>query len=108
MGISNSTIACYDKITIGDNVMIGGSVKIWDTNFHSLNPLIRVSGNDDDIKTAPVEICDYAFIGANSIIMKGVTIGRNSIIAAGSVVVKNIPDNVLAGGNPCKIIKYIN
>lgn len=108
VGISNSTILAWEKIEIGNNVMIGGGVKIWDTNFHSLDPIIRTNGIiDNDVKTAPIKIDDYAFIGAGSIILKGVHIGRNSIIAAGSVVVKSIPENVIAGGNPCKIIKNI-
>lgn len=108
VGISNSTILAWEKIEIGNNVMIGGGVKIWDTNFHSLDPIIRTNGVvDNDVKTAPIKIDDYAFIGAGSIILKGVHIGRNSIIAAGSVVVKSIPPNVVAGGNPCKVIKNI-
>jgi len=104
VGISNSTIACWDQITIGNNVVIGGGVKIWDTNFHSTNANIRLSGNDYDIKTAPIFIQDNVFIGAGTIILKGVTIGENSIIAAGSVVVKDIPSNVIAGGNPCTVV----
>ncbi|WDF54708.1 acyltransferase [Mucilaginibacter sp. KACC 22063] len=107
VGISNSTIVCWDKITIGNNVVIGGSVKIWDTNYHSLNPVIRTSGNDNDIKTAPIFIDDNVFIGGNSIILKGVKIGKNSVIAAGSIVVKDIPENVVAGGNPCKVLKTL-
>jgi acetyltransferase-like isoleucine patch superfamily enzyme len=107
VGISNSTIVCWDKITIGNNVVIGGSVKIWDTNYHSLNPIIRTSSNDNDIKTAPIIIEDGVFIGSASIILKGVKIGRNAIIAAGSVVVKDIPANAIAGGNPCKVIKIL-
>lgn len=106
VGISNSTIVCWNKIEIGDNVFIGGGVKIWDTNFHSLNASIRTSNNDNDRKTAPIIICNNVFIGGSSIILKGVTIGENSIIAAGSVVNKSIPSNVIAGGNPCNIIKY--
>ncbi|RYE17793.1 MAG: acyltransferase [Sphingobacteriaceae bacterium] len=105
VGISNSTILAWDKIEIGNNVMIGGGVKIWDTNFHSLNPLIRTSGVDNDVKTAPIKIDDCAFIGAGSMILKGVHIGKNAIIAAGSVVVKSIPANAIAGGNPCKVIR---
>ena len=85
--------------------MIGGGVKIWDSNFHSLDPIMRTSGNDTDIKTAPIKICERAFIGSGSMILKGVTIEKNSVIAAGSVVAKDIPDNLVAGGNPCKIIK---
>ncbi len=107
VGISNSTIVCWNKITIGDNVLIGGSTKIWDTNFHSLNPTIRVSGNDDDIRTAPIMIEQNVFIGASCIILKGVTIGKNTIISAGSVVTKSIPSNVIAGGNPCVVIRTL-
>ncbi|SEW14408.1 transferase hexapeptide (six repeat-containing protein) [Chitinophaga sp. YR573] len=108
VGISNSTIVCWNKITIGDNVVIGGSVKIWDTNFHSLEPVMRNSGADTDIKTDAIVISNNVFIGSSVIILKGVTIGENSVIAAGSVVVKNIPANVIAGGNPCNVIKALN
>lgn len=105
VGISNSTIVCWEKITIGSHVIIGGGCKIWDTNFHSLDPMIRVSGHDDDIKTSPITIEDYAFIGGGVTILKGVRIGKNAVIAAGSVVYDDIPDNVIAGGNPCKVIR---
>lgn len=107
VGISNSTIYCWDSITIEDNVIIGGGVRIWDSNFHSLDYKIRMSGNDYDIQSAPIKICKYAFIGGGSIILKGVVIGENSVIAAGSVVTKSIPPNVIAGGNPCKVIKTV-
>ncbi|TWR27566.1 glycosyltransferase [Mucilaginibacter pallidiroseus] len=107
VGMSNCTIVAWKKVTIEDNVLIGGGVKIWDTNFHSLNPQVRTADYhlDHDIKTAPIHIKQYAFIGAGSIILKGVTIGENSVIGAGSVVVGDIPDNVIAGGNPCRVIK---
>lgn len=108
VGISNSTIWCNGRVEIESGVMIGGGVKIWDTNFHSLDPVVRTSKNDNDVRTAPIKICERAFIGAGSIILKGVTIGQNSIIAAGSVVTKDIPANVIAGGNPCKVIKHLN
>lgn len=108
VGISNSTLVAWENITIEDNVLIGGGVRIWDTNFHSLDAAIRMKDNDYDVKTAPILIKENAFIGGGSIILKGVTIGKNSIIAAGSVVIKNIPDNVMAGGNPCQVIKRLN
>jgi acetyltransferase-like isoleucine patch superfamily enzyme len=108
VGMSNSTIVCWDRIEIGNNVLIGGSCKIWDTNFHSLNPQARGNEEDNDVKTAPIYIKDNVFIGAGAMILKGVTIGENSIIAAGSVVNKTIPPNVIAGGNPCIIIKELN
>ena len=110
VGISNSTILAWGEVKIGNHVMIGGGVKIWDTDFHSLDPIIRTSNKhkyDYDVKVAPVFIDDYAFIGAGSTICKGVTIGKNSVIGAGSVVVKSIPDNVVAAGNPCKVIRNL-
>lgn len=107
VGISNSTIACWNKVEIGDYVYIGGSCKIWDTDFHSIDPIERRHKGDNNVKTAPITICDYAFIGGGSIILKGVSIGKNSIVAAGSVVSKDIPDNEIWGGNPAKFIKKI-
>lgn len=105
VGISNSTIVCWEKITIGNHVIIGGGCKIWDTNFHSLDPLTRVSGHDTDVRTSPVVIEDYAFIGGGVTILKGVRIGQNAIVAAGSVVYEDVPANAIAGGNPCKVIR---
>ncbi|MNR14199.1 Maltose O-acetyltransferase [compost metagenome] len=88
-------------------MFIGGSVKIWDTDFHSINPHIRTASIDNDIRTKPVFIDDYAFIGGGSIILKGAKIGKNSIISAGSVVTKEVPSNEIWGGNPAKFIKKI-
>lgn len=108
VGISSSIIFSNESIVIDDNVAIGAGCMIFDTNFHSLDPSIRGTKNDSiNAKTAPVRICKHAFIGARSIITKGVTIGENSIVAAGSVVVKNIPDNQIWGGNPAKFIKNL-
>lgn len=107
VGISNATLYAWAAITISDNVIIGGGTRIWDSDFHSIDPKIRMSGNDYDIKCLPINIQDYVFIGGGSIILKGVTIGKNSIIAAGSVVTKDIPANCIAGGNPCVVIRKI-
>lgn len=106
VGISNSTIVCHNEITIGDNVKIGGSCKIWDTNFHSIDYKKRIT-TDDDIKTGKIIIGNNCFIGGDSTILKGVDIGKNSIIAAGSVVTKNIPENEIWGGNPARLIRKI-
>lgn len=108
VGISNSTIICYDKINIEDNVFIGADVKIYDTDFHSLDAQKRNSRVEDIPITKPIIIKKGAFIGGHSIILKGVSIGENSIIGAGSVVTKDIPDNEIWAGNPAKFIKKVD
>ncbi|MCQ2148330.1 MAG: acyltransferase [Bacteroidales bacterium] len=109
-GMSSVVIGCYNEIRIGNNVNIGGGSRITDSNFHSLDWRFRADRELDrtGVKTAPVIIEDNVFIGTRTIIGKGVKIGARSIIAAGSVVVKDIPSDCIAGGNPCKVIKYIN
>lgn len=108
-GFSNTIIACYNKITIGNHVDIGAGCYIFDTNYHSTDYRVRMDGRSDaDVKTAPIVIQDNVFIGARSVVCKGVTIGARSIVAAGSVVIKDIPADCIAGGNPCKIIKRTN
>lgn len=110
-GLSSSVIICKKSVTLGDNVNIGAGCLILDTNMHSTDWRIRADRNIDipeNAQKAPVVIEDNVFIGARSIICKGVIIGRSSMIAAGSVVVKDIPANCIAGGNPCKVIKYLD
>lgn len=105
--LSNVTIFCQDAMDIGENVMLGGGVQIYDSNFHSTDYAKRISRPDPDIRTAPVVIKEGAFIGTCSLILKGVTIGRRSVIAAGSVVVTSVPDGEIWGGNPAKFIKRL-
>jgi acetyltransferase-like isoleucine patch superfamily enzyme len=105
--ISNSAIYCAEKIEIGKNVMIGGSVKIWDTDFHPLDPMIRMESPNEKFLTKPVQIRDNVFIGGFTIILKGVTIGENAIVGAGSVVSRNIPPHEIWAGNPVQFIKKI-
>nr|WP_319569932.1 acyltransferase [uncultured Draconibacterium sp.] len=107
VGMSQTTIVSHEEIIIGDNVKLGGGVKIYDTDFHSLNSKDRQEKQSDIInkKTAPVRIGDNVFIGADSMILKGVKIGNNSIVGAGSIVSKEIPPNEIWGGNPASFIK---
>ena len=108
VGISQSALVSYASIKIGNNVKIGGGTSLWTTDFHSLNPEIRKGPFDlQNRKSLPIIICDNAFIGAKVIILKGVTIGENSIIGAGSVVTKSVPANEVWGGNPAKFIRRI-
>ncbi|MEL6484272.1 MAG: acyltransferase, partial [Bacteroidota bacterium] len=107
-GISNAAIIAHEKVSIGEFVKIGGSVKIYDTDFHALNPKKRAKPETDISAKREIRIKNNAFIGAHSIILKGVTVGENAIIGAGSVVTKNIPKNEIWGGNPAKFIKKID
>lgn len=108
VGLSQAALIAIDNIVVGDNVKIGGGACIWTTDFHSLDAGIRNSAEDLKYRnTAPVHIHNNAFIGAKSIILKGVTIGENSIVAAGSVVTKSIPSNQIWGGNPAKFIRNL-
>ncbi|QRR03398.1 acyltransferase [Dyadobacter sandarakinus] len=121
--IGGSTFICVDAIEIGDDVMISWGCTIVDNNSHSLvsadrqNDVLDWKKGLDENKTGfykdwknvaskPVIIRDKAWIGFNAIILKGVTIGQGAVIAAGSVVTKDIPDFAVAGGNPARIIKY--
>jgi len=99
-GFSGTTIGCFDKIILGNNVKCGANTLITDSDWH-LDDL-RVG------KSKEVIIKDNVWLGYGVIVLKGVTIGENSVIGAGSVVTKNVPSNVIAAGNPCKVIKILN
>lgn len=108
--MSNTCICCASKITIEDEVMIGGGVCIYDTDFHSLNPSIRMEliNKKEVPATKEIHIETGVFIGAGSIILKGTTIGAYSVIGAGSVVSGKIPQNEVWAGNPAKFIRKLN
>lgn len=110
LGMSCSAIICNHEILIGNNVTIGGNTVIYDTDFHSLNPYKRLLKSEDkpNAKFGKVSIGNNVFIGAHTTILKGVTIGENSIIGACSVVTKDIPKNEIWGGNPAKYISDLN
>lgn len=108
VGISNSTIVCRESVTIGNNVDIGVNNVIYDNDMHSVGFLNRMERPDLHIKTAPVVIDDGAWICGHCIILKGVHIGKRSVVAAGSVVTHDVPDDELWGGNPCRFIRKIN
>lgn len=109
VGMSSTAIITHDRIDIGNNVKIGGGVCIYDTDFHSLDPIKRMNIKEDrsEINKRNVIIGNNVFIGAHSTILKGVTIGENSIIGACSVVTKNVPSNEIWGGNPARFIKNL-
>lgn len=98
-GFSGVSIVAWQSVMIGNNVMVGADTCIGDTDDHP-----------ERLGTAssPIEIQDNVFIGMRCLILKGVTIGENSIIGAGSVVTKDIPANCVAAGVPCKVIRFLD
>lgn len=113
VGMSQTSLYALDAdITIGDYTLLGGGVKIYSSDFHSTNSSHRkdysLYGLDaQNRKSAPVVIGHDCFIGAGTIVLKGVSIGDNSIIGAGSVVTKSVPSSEIWAGNPAKFIKKI-
>ncbi len=105
VGISSSVIVAENRVTIGDRVQIGVNCAIYDTDFHAIDPVRRLDKVSQ--KTAPVVLEDDVWLGANVIVLKGVRIGRGSVIGAGSLVVRDVPPGVLATGNPAKVLKQI-
>jgi maltose O-acetyltransferase len=105
--INNNFVAIseHKSITIGKQVLIGTSVEIYDSNFHGVEPERRLVSHPEEASDVTIE--DNVFIASNVKILKGVTIGRDSVIANGAIVTRCIPQGVLAGGNPAKVIRAI-
>ena len=106
-GFSNVSIFATVLIKIGKHCNIGGNCFIWDNDFHPINYLERRKHVQSNIRSLPIVIGDDVFIGANSIILKGVTIGEKSVIGAGSVVTKSVPREEIWAGNPARFIKKV-
>lgn len=98
-GFSGTVIGCAHFIKIGNNVRCGANTLITDSDWHSNDP-----------RTGPdkmIVIEDNVWLGYGVKVLKGVRIGKNTLVGAGSIVTKDIPANVIAAGNPCKVIKSI-
>jgi acetyltransferase-like isoleucine patch superfamily enzyme len=91
------------RIELHDNVMLASNVLITDADWHDLHDRLSVPGG-----TAPVILHENAWIGDSSIICKGVTVGQNSVVGAGSVVTRDVPDNCVAAGNPARVISELD
>ena len=111
-GMSGGTIWATDSITIGDNVKIGANCTIIDGDIHSTDWRRRRDKRPNpkrmEYKHKPIVIGNDVWLGANSIVLKGVTIGDRTVIGAGSVVSKDIPADCIAAGNPCVVVKNLN
>lgn len=107
-GISGTSIVAVTKVVIGNNVMLGVNTNVYDTDFHPVNSKDRLQQSSiSEAKSMPVYINENVWIGANTTVLKGVTIGRNSVISSHSLVNKSVPENSLFAGIPAKFIKKI-
>jgi len=107
VGMSGATIYARKSIKIGKNTHIGGNAKILDNDFHPLEIEARNADNKEKIGTRPVVIGENCFIGCNSLILKGTTLGDGCVVGAGAVVSGTFGDNCVIAGNPAQVIKRL-
>ena len=117
--LNGALIMAEEKIEIGSHCLISWNVGIADSDFHPLEPAQRLIDAQalapyfknrpprPKLKTAPVKIADNVWIGMNATILKGVSIGENSVVAAGSVVSKSVPSNTVVAGNPAVAVRQL-
>lgn len=104
-GFSSTVIASSESIEIGDRVLCGANVTIFDTDRHPVDHISRKK--NEEAKKKAVIIEDDVWLGLNVVVQKGVRIGKGTIVAANSVVTHSLPDYVVAGGHPAKILKKL-
>jgi len=103
VGLSSSVIVAGNSVEIGEDTILGAGSMVFDNDFHALGP--RFSWLTESFKNSkPVKIGRGCFLGARSMILKGVTLGDRVIIGAGSVVTKDVPAYSIAAGNPARIV----
>jgi acetyltransferase-like isoleucine patch superfamily enzyme len=117
--LNGAIIMAEERVQIGSHCLISWNVGIADSDFHPLEPAQRLIDAQalapffadrpprPPVKTAPVVICDNVWIGMNAVLLKGVTVGENSVIAAGAVVTKPVPPNVVVAGNPAVVVREL-
>lgn len=117
--LNGALVMAEERIEIGSHCLISWNVGIADSDFHPLEPAQRLIDSQalapffkdrpprPKLATAPVRISDNVWIGMNAVILKGVTIGENSVVAAGAVVTKSVPANVVVAGNPAQIVREL-
>lgn len=98
-----SRISASDDVTLGDGVMLANGAYITDSDWHGLYDRI-----DRDEQVTPVKIGDNVWIGDHATVLKGVTIGDNSVVAAGAMVTRDVPANVVVAGNPAKVVRALD
>ncbi len=107
VGISGAVIYAWKKISIGDRVFIGADAAIYDGDFHPLDPVKRSQFDTESIGMAPVVIESDVWIGARSMVLKGVTVGRAAVVGAGAVVTADVPSGAIVAGIPAKVVGQV-
>lgn len=107
VGISGATIYARNRISIGDNTLIGGNAKILDNDFHPLDAEARNADDKNSISAKPISIGKNCFIGCNTIILKGTILGDGCVVGAGAVVSGTFSAGSVIAGNPAKVIRCL-
>jgi acetyltransferase-like isoleucine patch superfamily enzyme len=117
--LNGALVMAEERIEIGSHCLISWNVGIADCDFHPLEPAQRLQDTRalapfyenrpprPKLETRPVRIADNVWVGMNAIILKGVTIGENSVVAAGAVVSRDVPANVIVAGNPAAVVRHL-
>ncbi|MER6059609.1 DapH/DapD/GlmU-related protein [Streptomyces sp. NPDC001792] len=104
-GLSGVTVCAATGVDIGARVLVGADVLITDTDFHPVDVCPRRTAPESAAVSRSVHIGDDVFLGARSIVLKGVSIGDGTVVGAGSVVSSSLPGHVVAAGNPCRVLR---
>jgi len=107
VGLSNATVVCMDAVTVEDGALVGGGARIYDTDFHSLDPDERSRPGNPGVRTAPVRIGRRAFVGGHAILLKGTTVGEAAVVGAGAVVRGEVPAREIFTGNPARRVRRL-
>lgn len=106
VGMSGVSINCVSRCVFKKGVMLGANVNVWDTDFHPVDPTQRLHQSSiEEAQTAPIILERNVWISANTTVLKGVTIGENTVVGAMSLVNKDLPSNTICAGIPAKKIK---
>jgi acetyltransferase-like isoleucine patch superfamily enzyme len=104
VGISGATLYAWKRLEIGDGVLVGAGAVVYDTDFHSLDAGQRRRNDNSQVGVAPVVIEPDVWLGARSMVLKGVRIGRGAVVAAGAIVTKDVPAGTIVAGVPAKVV----